>query len=198
MSDTRPVVRPAFHHVNLKTTRLSEMIEWYATVVGTEVLFRYPLGAWLTNDAANHRIALLAFPDFTEDPEKETHAGMHHTAFEYGSFDELNDSYLRLRDAGIAPDICLDHGMTLSYYYSDPDGNHVELQCDVFGDWARSSEWMRSSIQFQEDPLGKFVDPERIAADRAIGVEFAEIHEKAMAGGYAPETVPVELPQVGS
>jgi catechol-2,3-dioxygenase len=33
------------------------------------------------------------------------------------------------------PQACLDHGMTLSFYYVDPDGNAVELQCDVFGDW---------------------------------------------------------------
>ncbi len=26
--------------------------------------------------------------------------------------------------------------MTFSYYYKDPDGNHVELQVDNFGDWA--------------------------------------------------------------
>ena len=57
--------------------------------------------------------------------------------------------------------------MTFSYYYSDPDGNHVELQCDVFGDWTKSKEWMRLALQFKEDPLGKFVDPERVAADRA-------------------------------
>ena len=31
---------PKFHHVNLKTTRLQEMIDWYAVVVGTEVLFQ--------------------------------------------------------------------------------------------------------------------------------------------------------------
>jgi catechol 2,3-dioxygenase len=196
MPDNGQVIPPKFHHVNLKTTRLQEMIDWYGTVVGAEVLFQYDLGAWLSNDEANHRIALLAFPNFVDDPEKETHTGMHHTAFEYGSFDDLNETYQRLRDAGITPDICLDHGMTFSYYYSDPDGNHVELQCDVFGDWTKSREWMRSSLQFKEDPLGKFVDPERVAADRARGVSFEEIHAKAMEGGYAPETAPVDLPRV--
>ena len=195
MAATKSVIHPKFHHVNLKTTRLQEMIDWYSTVVGAEVNFQYELGAWLSNDAANHRIALLAFPNFTDDPEKETHTGMHHTAFEYDSFDDMNDSYLRLREEGIVPDICLDHGLTFSYYYSDPDGNHVELQCDVFGDWAKSTEWMRNAVQFQDDPLGKFVDPEKVAADRAEGVSFDEIHAKAMEGGYAPETAPIELPQ---
>ena len=189
------VISPKFHHVNLKTTRLDEMVDWYSTVVGAEVIFKYDMGAWLSNDGANHRIALLAFPNFTDDPQKDDHAGMHHTAFEYDSFDDLNESYLRLRDAGIAPAICLDHGMTFSYYYADPDGNNVELQCDVFGDWKKSTEWMRTSIDFKNDPLGKFVDPDKVAADRADGVDFEAIHEKAMAGGYAPETAPIELPE---
>jgi len=196
MPDNGQVIPPKFHHVNLKTTRLQEMIDWYGIVVGSEVLFQYELGAWLSNDEANHRIALLAFPNFMDDPEKETHTGMHHTAFEYGSFDDLDETYQRLRDAGITPDICLDHGMTFSYYYSDPDGNHVELQCDVFGDWTKSKEWMRSSLQFKEDPLGKFVDPERVSADRARDVSFEEIHAKAMEGGYAPQEAPIDLPQV--
>lgn len=195
MPQSQAAIRPKFHHVNLKTTRLREMADWYSTVVGAEVLFEYELGAWLSNDAANHRIALLAFPNFVDDPEKDTHTGMHHSAFEYDSFDDLNESYLRLRDAGITPAICLDHGMTFSYYYVDPDGNNVELQCDAFGDWAKSSEWMRNSVEFQEDPLGKFVDPEKVAADRGRGTSFEAIHEKAMDGGYAPETLPVELPQ---
>lgn len=186
---------PSFHHINLKTTRLDEMIEWYSTVVGAEVIFRYDLGAWLSNDGANHRIALLAFPSFADDPDKDTHTGMHHTGFEYGSFDDLNENYLRLRDAGITPALCLDHGMTFSYYYADPDGNNVELQCDVFGDWSKSREWMRTSTAFKNDPLGKFVDPEKVAADRADVMSFEAIHGKAMAGGYAPEVAPVELPE---
>ena len=69
------VIHPKFHHVNLKTTRLQEMIDWYSALVGAEVLFQYPLGAWLSNDAANHRIALTAFPDFVEDPDKDTRTG---------------------------------------------------------------------------------------------------------------------------
>ena len=192
------VIHPKFHHVNLKTTRLDEMIEWYSAVVGAEVIFRYELGAWLSNDEANHRIALLAFPNFSDDPEKDEHTGMHHTAFEYGSFADLNATYLRLREAGIEPGICLDHGMTFSYYYADPDGNNVELQIDNFGDWASSTEWMRTSEEFRANPIGQFVDPEKVAADQAEGVEFEEIHAKAMAGGYAPDQAPVEIPEASS
>jgi catechol-2,3-dioxygenase len=196
MSDTTEVIHPKFHHFNLKTTRLQEMVDFYCALVGAEVIFQDQIGAWLSNDYANHRIALLAFPDFVDDPDKETRTGMHHSAFEYENFDELNASYLRLRDAGITPALCLDHGMTFSYYYADPDGNNVELQVDCFGDWQRSTEWMRTSDEFKANPIGQFVDPVQVAADRAGGLSFEEIHAQAKAGGYAPEQAPVEIPEV--
>jgi catechol-2,3-dioxygenase len=192
-----PTLRPKLHHVNFKTTRLQEMIDWYGVVAGTEVLHRYEMGAWISNDEANHRIALLAFPGLTDDPDRDAHTGLHHTAFEYASFDELDDSFRRMRDEGITPAFCLDHGMTLSYYYADPDGNHVELQCDAFGDWAKSAEWMRSSDEFRADPIGKFVDPDKVSAARDRGASFDEIHAKALAGELAPDVAPIEIPAEG-
>lgn len=195
MADAATVIHPKFHHFNLKTTRLQEMIDWYSKLVGAEVIFQYEMGAWLSNDDANHRIALLAFPNFADDAGKDDHTGLHHSAFEYDSFDDLNDSYVRLRDAGITPALCLDHGMTFSYYYVDPDGNNVEMQCDCFGDWSKSKEWMRTSPEFAANPIGQFVDPDSVAADRAEGLSFEDIHTKAMAGGYAPDTAPIELPE---
>ena len=103
MTDTAPVIHPKFHHVNLKTTRLQEMIDFYGTLVGAEVVFQFDGGAWLSNDAANHRIALLAFPNFVDDPEKDTRTGMHHSAFEYANFEELNSSYLQPQGRGDHP-----------------------------------------------------------------------------------------------
>ena len=188
------VISPALHHINLKTTQVQAMIDWYGAVVGSKVTFQFPGGAWLTNDAANHRIALLCFPGFVDDPDRETRTGMHHSAFEYDSFTDLNASFLRLRGAGIEPDICIDHGMTLSYYYKDPDGNRVELQVDNFGDWQASKEWMRASPDFRANPIGVFVDPARIAEAAASGESFAEIHRRAMAGELSPPQPPVETP----
>jgi catechol 2,3-dioxygenase len=196
MSTDRAVIHPKLHHVNFKTTRIQEMIDWYGVLLGTEVLFQNPFGAWISNDEANHRIALTAFPNFVDDPEKDTRTGLHHTAFEYATFEELNASYLRLKEAGIVPAFCLDHGMTLSYYYRDPDGNHVELQVDNFGDWAQSSAFMREGPEFHEDPIGKFVDPDRVAEGAASGATFEEIHARALAGEFAPDAPPLELPQV--
>jgi catechol 2,3-dioxygenase-like lactoylglutathione lyase family enzyme len=46
MSDEATALGPKSHHVNLKTTRLQEMIDWYARVVGAEVVFRDDTGAF--------------------------------------------------------------------------------------------------------------------------------------------------------
>jgi catechol 2,3-dioxygenase len=194
MTETRAVIPPKFHHVNLKTTRLHEMIAWYGRLVGAEPLFQDAHGAWLSNDAANHRIALLAFPGFVDDPDRDTRTGMHHCAFEYDVFEDLNASYLRLCKEGIEPTMCIDHGMTLSYYYQDPDGNFVELQCDAFGDWTQSSDYVRTSDVFHANPIGVFVDPARVCEAAASGASFADIHARAMAGELAPEQAPIEIP----
>ena len=198
MSTDTTVIRPKFHHATLRTARLQQMIEFYSALVGAEVVFQYEMGAWLSNDSANHRIAFLSLPNIVDDPDNTIRPGMHHTAFEYDSFKHLNTSYRRLKAAGISPAFCLDHGMTFSYYYIDPDGNHVELQVDNFGDWAKSTAWMRDSSEFAEDPFGQFVDPDRVAAAFAGGASFDEIHAQAMAGELAPDTIPFELPKVSS
>ncbi len=186
-------IQPKLHHVNLRTTRQRELIGWYGTVVGLTTVYEFPMGAWLTNDDANHRLALLSFPEIMDDPEKRAHAGIDHLAFEYASFDELMDSYVRLRDLGITPRMCLDHGMTLSMYYHDPDGNAVELQVDNFGSWGQSKDYMLTSPEFHENPLGHFFDPERVNADRMAGMSFAEIRGGTMANHYRPDPMP-DLP----
>ena len=72
-----------------------------------------------------------------------------------------------MREAGIEPAFCIDHGMTFSYYYADPDGNHVELQMDVFGDWAKSTAWMKTSEEFKANPDLTVTEPDRAAFQEA-------------------------------
>jgi catechol 2,3-dioxygenase len=193
------VLRPTLHHVNLKTTSdgLQALIDWYGIVVGAEVVFQYPFGAWLTNDRANHRIALLAFPEWRRDPEQHLHIGLGHTAFEYDSLEHLVASYVRLRDQGFEIFFAMDHGLTMSIYYLDPDGNGVELQVDNFGSWDASQEWMRGALEFRDNPLGVFFDPDLIERALTEGLSHQEIHERAFAGEYLPDPLPgIPVPEI--
>ena len=180
--------KPILHHVTMKTTRLREMVDWYDAVVGCDVTYMFEGAAWTSNDAANHRIAFLQSPQMKDDPEKVARSGMHHTAFEFSSLQGLVDNYVRLAEAGIVPDICLDHGLTMSFYYPDPDGNLVELQSDNFGDWAQSKAWMRTSPEFAREPIGVEVDPRKVADALAGGVSVAELLRRSRAGDYLPAT----------
>ena len=179
--------RPVFHHALLKTPRMDEMIKWYADVVGTAPNFYAPGIAFLSNDDANHRISLAGSSNFRDNPDFRTAAGMHHLAFEYDTVDDLLDTWQRLRDEfGYEPHVAVHHGMTLSFYYVDPDGNSVELQADAFGDWKKSSKWMRKSAEFKADPIGKFVAPAKMVEARAKGVKSKELLKRAYAGQYEP------------
>ena len=159
-------------------------------VVGAKPNFEWPAGAFLSNDRANHRIALLAVPGLEDDPQKFIHTGIHHTAFEYGSFSDLMTSYARLKKLGIEPQFCLNHGLTTSLDYSDPDQNMVELQVDNFGDWEASAEWMRSSEEFRRDPIGTFFDPDLVLAAYQAGTSFVQLQRETREGKYPPGKPP--------
>ena len=183
-------IKPKFHHVTIKTSHLDEMITWYALVVGAQVQFRDQVAAWMTNDAANHRLGFLALPGLSNDAEKIQHNGMHHCAFEYDSFADLMSSFDRLRKAGVEPAVCLDHGLTISLYYKDPEGNFVELQSDNFSDWKLSSEWMRTSPDFAANPIGTFFDPARVYEKFQSGADFKALQKTIRAGAYLPDPIP--------
>jgi catechol 2,3-dioxygenase len=116
---------------------------------------------------------------------------MHHLAFEYPSVDALLDNYVRLKDAlDAVPHMCLDHGMTISFYYVDPDGNSVEMQADWFGDWSKSKRFMRESAEFEADPIGTFLDPDKVVAARREGASLDELHQRGYGGEFVPEVQP--------
>jgi len=189
--DSVPMIKPGLHHINIKTNRLQEMIDWYGAVVGAQVNFRFPGGAFLSNDRASHRIAFLSVPGLRDDADKVAHTGLHHTAFEYASFDDLLTSYARLKAGGIEPQVCLDHGITTSLYYADPDQNLVELQSDNFASWEQSAEWMRTSEEFRRDPIGTFFDPDLVLAAHRAGAPLKQLHRDNRAGKYPPRQPPL-------
>lgn len=183
-------IRPTLHHVTIKTSRLNEMVAWYRTVVGATVNFQNDSNAWMSNDAANHRIAFLSVPGLQDDPDKVQHNGMHHSAFEYETFSDLMSSYERLKAEKIVPAFALDHGLTISLYYRDPEGNYVELQSDNFGDWKLSTEWMRTSAEFKANCIGTFFDPEQVSQARAAGRSFEKLEPAIRAGEFLPDPIP--------
>lgn len=183
----RPITVPKLHHATFMTLDVDAMVHWYELVCGLQPVYYSDHAAWLTNDEANHRIALLKLPGTKVPVDKPHTAGLHHTAFEYANFDQWLDNYVRLRDNGIRPAICMHHGMTMSLYYVDPDGNGVEIQVDVFHDWAASKEWMWASQEFAEDQLGPQFDPDRLVEAYRVSGDADELQRRAYAGEFLPD-----------
>jgi catechol 2,3-dioxygenase len=191
-----PVTAPVFHHTTMATLKLDEMVAFYENVCGLTPVYYGENAAWLTNDAANHRIAFLALPGLKVPDDKGHTIGLHHTAFEYATFEQWIDNYDRLARQGIEPFLNLDHGMTMSMYYQDPEGNGIEIQVDVFGDWSKSKEFMWATQEFDVNPIGEHFDPAQVSAARHEGMTFEEIHRRATAGEYRPAVIPeVYLPE---
>jgi catechol 2,3-dioxygenase-like lactoylglutathione lyase family enzyme len=194
-SASTAIIRPTLHHFGLATANLEAMVDWYAKVLGMAPNHRSraPTGAqsasgwriaWVSNDQANHRIAIMALSGLSDDAQRSRHKGLHHVAFEYVSIDELLTTYARLKDLGIEPVRAADHGATTSFYYEDPDRNSIELMVDNFGDGEQSSAFMRTSPAFATNPMGTDVDPDQMIAARAAGMPVAELHERAYAGEF--------------
>lgn len=182
-----PVVPPQLHHATFMTLDIESMVAFYEQVVGLHPVFYGHDAAWLTNDQANHRIALLKLPGTVPPVNKPHSAGLHHTAFEYVTFNSWLNNYERLRDQGVLPHICFHHGMTMSMYYADPEGNGVEIQVDVFHDWNASKEWMWASQEFASDQIGAPFDPAKLVAARNSGLSEQEIQKAAYAKEYVPD-----------
>ena len=110
-------------HIVLQTNRRREMIDWYCTVLGAEVLYEAERISFISYDDEHHRVAFLDPGPLTE--RQPNAAGLNHVAFTFAGLDELTENYLRLKEIGISPHRCVNHGVTTSMYYHDPDNNQV-------------------------------------------------------------------------
>ena len=66
----------------------------------------------------------------------------------------------------------------------------MELQSDNFSDWKRSTEFMRTSEDFQQNPIGTFFDPARVYQALRAGRSFEALQPAIRAGEFVPAVIP--------
>jgi catechol-2,3-dioxygenase len=168
-----PHQRPTrFSHLVIQSPRFAEMTDWYKTVLRAKPLFENEVVCFLSYDDEHHRVMIGSNPNTT--PRDPKAAGIVHFAFAFDTLDALLDTYLRLRDEGIAPANCVNHGFTTSFYYRDPDTNEVELAVDNFDDREEMNAWFATGA-FDRNFVGVTVDPDALVRQRDAGVPPAEI-----------------------
>ena len=120
----------------------------------------------------HHRLALIHIPGLAaRDPES---AGTDHVAYSYRDLGELLATYRRLKAHGIVPHWPINHGVTTSMYYRDPDNNRVELQIDNFPT-AEELQGYFQSRAFADNPVGVTYDPEELCARYEAGEPIADL-----------------------
>lgn len=160
------MAKPAkFAHVVYQTRRFDEMVDWYQQVFEARVVWQNPALAFLTYDDEHHRFAfanMSALKPDGADTGGQADTGVNHVAYTYANLGDLLETYARLKQAGIKPYWPVHHGMTLSPYYQDPDGNRMEFQVDTCSVEEANAYW-RSDV-FAANPIGVVVDPEALLA----------------------------------
>lgn len=116
-------------------------------------------------------------------------AGLDHVAFTYGSLADLATAYRQRRARGLVPYWSVNHGITASLYYVDPDGNKVEFQVDAFASPEEQTAFMLSP-QFAENPIGVDFEPEALFAEVDAGVPESVLLVQKGIGPRDADTVP--------
>lgn len=149
-------IRPQrFVHIVYRTRRFAAMLDWYRRVFDAQVQHQDPALAFLTYDGEHHRFAFVNLdllapgaPDGVKGA-----VGVDHVAYTFASLDDLFGLYEQLKAEGIRPYWCIHHGITISMYYADPDGNQMEFQVDCFQSNEEANAFMRGP-GFQANPIG--------------------------------------------
>jgi len=180
------IVPSKFAHAVLRTNKFKEMVAWYKTVLQADTVFENDMLAFMTYDDEHHRLAIAAFPGIVDRAPRS--AGLDHLAYTYASLGDLVATYERLKAAGITPLVPINHGLTTSMYYRDPDGNKVELQIDNFDSIEELKGFFRSN-DFSRNPIGVSFDPDELARQYHAGVPEAELKKYRPEAGLNPNAM---------
>jgi catechol-2,3-dioxygenase len=118
-------------HVVLKVRDMQKSREFYTRTLGLKVAYeqREWGAAFLSFGDQHHDLALFQLA--TGETPDDKQPGLHHMAWQLGSFEELQAAHRELGELGIKVESTIAHNVTRSIYFHDPDGNRVELYCDM-------------------------------------------------------------------
>ena len=154
------------------------MVAWWVDFLDGAVRHGDDFISFLSYDDEHHRIAIANFPNL--EPRTSTAEGVEHFAFTYASLDDLFGQYERMKAKGISPYWTINHGMTLSAYYRDPDGNQVETQVDAMS--MHEADAFMSGPLFAANPIGIDVNFDELVLRYRAGASAESITDYATAG----------------
>lgn len=155
-SATSTLVRPAsIGHFGLRTTpdHFEQMVQWHLNFFAGSIVLKNDKAAMITFDHEHHRLVIIQDPSHTAIENKQSSACIYHIAFTLNSLADLAASYDQKKAHGILPHWPVNHGMSTSMYYFDPDGNEFEMQVDNFDTAVEAHKFM-ATPEYQQNPIG--------------------------------------------
>ena len=120
-------------HLVLRVKDVERSRRFFEKVLGFPVVAQNERGmVFFSTDVKDnhHMLALMQGKPDAPGPTPDQ-IGMQHVSFELGSFAELQDAWKTLKAHEVPIDHTVYHGITKSVYFFDPDGNRLELYCNV-------------------------------------------------------------------
>ncbi|MCH8003816.1 MAG: VOC family protein [Nanoarchaeota archaeon] len=115
-------------HVHLKVSDLKKAEKFYTKLLGFKVNERVNNYLFLTLGKKHHDLALQEVVNAKKP--SENNIGLYHFAIEAKNLKELVKLYFKLKKEKI--DVSpIDHGISKTLYFSDPDGNGIEIYVDT-------------------------------------------------------------------
>jgi len=116
-------------HVALRVGNLAEAAQFYTDVLGFQISLQRGQAIFLTCGHVHHDLVLVQASKATPPMDKNG-PGLAHLALQVANIDELKAAHAELKESGVTIKLIVDHGVTSSFYFSDPDGNNVEFFCN--------------------------------------------------------------------
>ncbi len=119
-------------HVVIKVRELERSRKFYTEVLGLQLMKELPelRAAFLSSHGRDHHeIALFEIGAQATAPGANQ-VGLSHIAFRLSDEEELRAAYEELKARGISISFTVDHGVSKSVYFHDPDGHELEVYCD--------------------------------------------------------------------
>lgn len=119
-------------HVVLKVRDLERTKKFYAEVMGLEVMKVEPsikMAFFASNGRDHHEVAAIEIDGNVPDSQAGG-VGLSHVAFRLLDEAHLRAAYTDLKEHEVKIISAVNHGVTKSIYFRDPDGHLLEVYCD--------------------------------------------------------------------
>jgi catechol 2,3-dioxygenase len=119
-------------HIVLRVRSLERSRRFYTEVMGLDVMKELPevkMVFLASNRRDHHELALAEVGEHAGTP-KPSDVGLAHFAFRLKSADDLRAAYREFKERGVPISFTVNHGVTRSIYFLDPDGNQLEVYTD--------------------------------------------------------------------